>query len=266
MKGLIFSVKRYSVHDGPGIRVTFFMKGCPLSCWWCHNPEGISPEPEDVVQTEKVGEKEFFVKEKAGKYYSADDIMEILEKEKIFISESKGGVTFSGGEPLLQFEFLLDALKRCKSAGFHTAVDTSGYAKTENYLSIIPYTDLFLFDIKHLDDSKHVEYTGVSNDLIMKNLKLILGSGKEVMIRIPVVPRFNDDPANLESLRRFVKESKNSYLKKINLLPYHRIGASKYKKFNIPYRMNGVEPPSPARMKELKQYFEETGIKVKIGG
>ena len=213
-----------------------------------------------------MGEKEFFVKEKAGKYYSADDIMEIIEKEKIFISESKGGVTFSGGEPLLQFEFLLDALKRCKSTGFHTALDTSGYAKTEQYLSLIPYTDLFLFDIKHLDGSKHLLYTGVSNELIMNNLKLVLDSGRDVMIRIPVVPGFNDDPANLESLRSFLEKNKNSNLKKINLLPYHRIGASKYKKFNIPYRMNGVEPPSPARMKELKQYFEETGIKVKIGG
>ena len=266
MKGLIFNIKRYSIHDGPGIRVTFFMKGCPLSCWWCHNPEGISPEPETVEQIEKVGEKEFIKKEQAGKYYTAEDILNVLEKDKIFISESKGGVTFSGGEPLLQTEFLLEALKKCKIAGYNTAVDTSGYSTAKNYESILPYTDLFLFDIKHLDDMKHFQYTGVSNDLILENLQLILDSGKDVWIRIPVIPGINDDSEHLEKLRSFLLKVKCKNLKKINLLPYHKIGSSKYKKFKIPYRMNGVEPPSPSRMKELKQYFEETGIKVKIGG
>jgi pyruvate formate lyase activating enzyme len=266
MKGLIFSVKRYSIHDGPGIRVTFFMKGCPLSCWWCHNPEGISPDPESVKQIEKVGEMEFSVTEQAGKYYSPDDILGILDKEKIFIEESKGGVTFSGGEPMLQPEFLIETLRKCKSAGYHTAVDTSGYSQPENYNSIIPFTDLFLFDIKHLDDSKHLIYTGVSNELIINNLRLLIESGKDIMIRIPVIPGINDDREHLESIRDFILKSKSRNLKKINLLPYHKIGASKYRKFKIPYHMNGVEPPSPARMKELKDFFSETGIKTKIGG
>ena len=265
MKGLIFSVKRYSIHDGPGIRVTFFMKGCPLSCRWCHNPEGISPEPESVEQIEKVGEMEFSVTEQAGKYYSPDDIFDILDKEKIFIEESKGGVTFSGGEPMLQPEFLLETLRKCKSAGYHTAVDTSGYSQPENFNSIIPFTDLFLFDIKHLDDLKHLNCTGVSNELIMSNLQLLLESGKDIMIRIPVIPGINDDKEHLESLRDFILKHKCKNLRKINLLPYHMIGSSKYKKFNVPYRMNGVEPPSQERMKELKTFFEETGIKVKIG-
>jgi pyruvate formate lyase activating enzyme len=266
MKGLIFSVKRYSIHDGPGIRVTFFMKGCPLSCWWCHNPEGISPDPENVEQIEKVGEREFMVNEQAGKYYSADDILEILEKEKIFISESKGGVTFSGGEPLLQTGFLLEALKKCKDAGYHTTVDTSGYSQAENYKSIMPYTNLFLFDIKHLDDSKHILYTGVSNSLILSNLHLILNSGRDFMIRVPVIPGFNDDPEHLEMLKSFLLKSRCNNLRKLNLLPYHKIGSAKYRKFSIPYRMNSVEPPSRSRMNELKEYFAETGIKVKIGG
>ncbi len=266
MKGLIFSVKRYSIHDGPGIRVTFFMKGCPLSCWWCHNPEGISSEPETVDQTEKVGDKEFVKKELAGRYYTAEEILEIVEKEKIFISESKGGVTFSGGEPLLQPGFLLEALKRCKAEGYHTAVDTSGYSQAENYRAVIPYTDLFLFDIKHLDPVKHLQYTGVSNELILTNLQLILDSQKDVWIRVPVIPGINDDSAHLDMLRSLFMKIKCSNLKKINLLPYHKIGSSKYKKFSIPYRMNGVESPSPERMKELKKYFEETGLKIKIGG
>jgi pyruvate formate lyase activating enzyme len=266
MKGLIFSVRRYSIHDGPGIRVTFFMKGCPLSCWWCHNPEGISPHPESVEQVEKVGEKQFTKIEVAGKYYSVEDILDILEKDKIFISESKGGITFSGGEPMLQTEFLAEALKACKENGYHTAVDTSGYSRAENFRAVIPYTDLFLFDLKHLDDEKHNQFTGVSNSLIISNFKLLVESGKDIMVRVPVIPGFNDDPANLDELKNFLMTIKSKNLKKINLLPYHKTGSSKYKKFNIPNRMENVTPPSHERMNELKKLFEETGIKVKIGG
>ena len=266
MQGLIFSVKRYSIHDGPGIRVTFFMKGCPLNCMWCHNPEGISPFPESVVRTDKIGEIEFSKNEEVGKYYSVENILEILEKDKVFINQSKGGVTFSGGEPMLQHEFLYEVLKACKSNGYHTAVDTSGYSSAENYKSIIPFTDLFLFDIKHLDYAKHVEYTGVSNVGILDNYRLLIESGKEIMVRVPVIPGCNDDPVYLETLEQFLSKTKTSSLKKINLLPFHKIGSSKYKRFNIPYRMDGVEPPSKVRMQELKELFSLTGIKVKIGG
>ncbi len=172
MKGLIFSVKRYSVHDGPGIRVTFFMKGCPLSCWWCHNPEGISPFQETVVGTRRVGEKEFRFDEPVGRLYSVEEIIEIAGRDSIFFHQS-GGVTFSGGEPLVQFEFLLEALKKCKANGYNTVVDTSGYSSAENYKAIIRYTDYFLFDIKHLDNEKHIKYTGVPNHGILKNFKLV---------------------------------------------------------------------------------------------
>jgi pyruvate formate lyase activating enzyme len=266
MKGLIFSVKRYSIHDGPGIRVTFFLKGCPLSCWWCHNPEGLNPQPEIVDMTEKVGDKEFIKKEEAGRYYSVSEIIEILDKERIFISQSNGGVTFSGGEPLLQTEFLLEALKACKASGYHTAVDTSGYSQAENYRAIIPFTDLFLFDLKHPDNKKHTLYTGVSNKLIISNFKYLLDNRKDIMVRIPVIPGFNDDRQSLAEFRELLSKSAGKNLKKICLLPYHRIGASKYKKFNIPYRMDNVKPPSRERMNDLKAYFSETGIKVKIGG
>jgi pyruvate formate lyase activating enzyme len=266
MKGLIFSVKRYSIHDGPGIRVTFFMKGCPLSCWWCHNPEGISPLPEKIELSEKVGENEFIKTEEAGKYYTVEDVLDILEKEKMFISQSKGGVTFSGGEPMQQPEFLLEVLNACHDNGFQTAVDTSGYSLPVNYSAIIPYADLFLFDIKHLDDEKHTKYTGVSNALIISNFKLIIDSGRDVIVRIPVIPGYNDDENHLVLLRSFLTGNRSDNLKMINLLPYHRIGSSKYKRLNIPDRMEGIEPPSAARMNELKVFFEGTGIKVKIGG
>jgi len=266
MKGLIFSVKRYSIHDGPGIRVTFFMKGCSLSCSWCHNPEGISPFSETVVQTNKVGEREFTNSEEVGKYYSVENILEILEKERVFIYQSKGGVTFSGGEPMLQSEFLFDALKACKANGYHTAVDTSGYSSAENYKSIIPFTDLFLFDIKHLDETRHIELTGVSNIGILDNYRLLLNSGKDIMVRVPVIPGFNDDPDHLEKLKQFLLSTKTESLKKINLLPFHKIGSSKYKRFNIPYRMGNVEPPAKEKMQDLKEFFLGVGVKVKIGG
>jgi pyruvate formate lyase activating enzyme len=266
MKGLIFSVKRYSIHDGPGIRVTFFMKGCPLNCRWCHNPEGISPLSETVLKTNKVGEREFSSNEVVGKFYTVGSILEIIGKERVFMAESKGGVTFSGGEPMLQAEFLIEALKACKENGYHTAVDTSGYSSSDSYKSVIPYTDLFLFDLKHLDDAKHTESTGVSNIGILNNYKLLVASGKDVMVRIPVIPGFNDDEDHLERLIQFLIETKTDSLKKINLLPYHKIGSSKYKRFNIPYRMEGIEPPTNERMQLLKIFFGKTGIKIKIGG
>jgi pyruvate formate lyase activating enzyme len=266
MEGLIFSVKRYSIHDGPGIRVTFFMKGCPLSCKWCHNPEGISPFPESVMSTNRVGDREFKREEIAGKFYTIEKILEILEKECVFINQSGGGVTFSGGEPMLQSGFLFEALKACKAMGYHTAIDTSGYSSEESYNSIIQYTDLFLFDIKHLDEARHMESTGVSNTGILDNYRLLLKSGKDVMVRIPVIPGFNDDHEYLERLKIFIMSTKTRSLKMINLLPYHKIGSSKYKKFNLPYRMENVEPPSKGEMQKLKELFMETGVKVKIGG
>ncbi|MBN1108141.1 MAG: glycyl-radical enzyme activating protein [Bacteroidales bacterium] len=266
MQGLIFSIKRYTVHDGPGIRVTVFMKGCPLSCWWCHNPEGILQEPESATRIDRVGDREFEVKEQAGKYYSSGQILEILERERIFIEESAGGVTFSGGEPLFQPAFLLESLRKCRGKGYHTAVDTSGYVDTKDLLSIIPHTDLFLYDLKHLDAGKHLLYTGVSNELIINNLKIIFDSGKDVMIRFPVIPGLNDDIEHLEKMRSFLSEYGPEKIRKLNLLPYHKTGSSKYSKFGIQYRMNGIEPPSPARMKELMDFFAETGIQVKTGG
>jgi len=266
MKGLIFSVNRYSIHDGPGIRVTFFMKGCPLNCFWCHNPEGISPLQGSVNQINKVGEREFITNEDVGKYYSKEDILAILEKERIFFNQSNGGVTFSGGEPLLQPEFLLETLKACKANGYNTAVDTSGYSSPEILKSIIPYTDLFLFDIKHIVNSKHIEFTGVPNIGIVANYKLLLKSCKDIMMRIPIIPGFNDDDDYLEMLKKFLIETGTISLKRINLLPYHKIGSSKYKKFNIPNRMESVQPPSKERMKEIKDFFNDIGVKTKIGG
>ena len=266
MKGLIFSIKRYSVHDGPGIRVTFFMKGCPLSCIWCHNPEGISPIPEKVVRTNRVGGKYFSKEEMAGKFYTVKEIIDILDGERVFIDKSGGGVTFSGGEPLLQPDFLTEALKTCKASGYHTAVDTSGYSSTENYRKILPFTDLFLFDIKHLDDLRHIEVTGVSNQLILENYRFLLENAREMMLRIPVIPGINNGKDHILSLAKLIIDYRTPALKRINLLPYNKIGSSKYKRFNRINKMEGVEPPAKEEMRLLKEMFSETGVKVKIGG
>ena len=266
MKGLIFSIKRYSIHDGQGIRVTFFMKGCPLSCLWCHNPEGIPASPITITLKNRVGNKEFNYNEVVGKYYSVEDILDVLEKEKIFLNQSKGGVTFSGGEPMLQFEFLQEILKVCKTNGYHTAVDTSGYSSAQKFLAILPYTDLFLFDLKHMDEAKHIEFTGVSNRLIFDNYQMLLESGKDIMVRVPVIPGYNDDPDHLDRLKQFLSATKTASLKKISLLPYHKIGSTKYKRFNLPYIMKNVEPPDKEKMQKLKEFFSDTGVKVKIGG
>lgn len=266
MEGLIFSVKRYSVHDGPGIRVTFFMKGCPLTCRWCHNPEGISSFPEKTSRTNRVGGKSFIKEEEVGKYYTVDDILEICEKERVFTDRSGGGVTFSGGEPVMQPEFLLAALKALKKKGFNTAVDTSGYSPEKNFREILPYTDLFLFDLKHLSDDRHIELTGVSNRLILENFRLLAREAEAVMIRIPVIPGMNDDEGHLMKLRDYITSVNTGNIQKINLLPYHKIGSSKYRRFNMEWKMEGVEPPAGEKMKQMKEYFSQTGIKVKIGG
>jgi pyruvate formate lyase activating enzyme len=263
MNGLIFSINRYSIHDGPGIRVTIFMKGCPLRCKWCHNPEGISPQQETLVRTNRVGEMEFCRNEEAGKYYSVKHIAAILERERIFMDQSKGGVTFSGGEPMMQFEFLLEAAKACKESGYHTTIDTSGYSPADYFKAIIPFTDLFLFDIKHLDETKHIESTGVSNSAILENYKLLLENAHEVALRIPVIPGFNDDHDHIERLVQFIKSSKTASLKKIHLLP---LGTSKYSRFNLAYRMPDIEPPTKNEMLKLKNQFLDIGVAVKIGG
>ena len=266
MNGLVFSIKRYSIHDGPGIRVTVFMKGCPLNCKWCHNPEGILPHPEMVESKHRVGAQEFLRKEEAGKYYSVEDLVSILERERVFIDQSMGGVTFSGGEPMMQFEFLSEAIGACRSLGYHTTIDTSGYAPADNYRSVIPFTNLFLYDIKHMDARKHLEATGVLNTGIIENYKIILEEAEAVALRIPVIPGFNDDTDHIERIIEFIIATKTESLIGINLLPYHKTGSSKYNMFNLPFRMDGIEPPSEKKMQDLKTQFLATGIKVKIGG
>jgi len=242
------------------------MKGCPLGCWWCHNPEGISPKLQEVERVDRIGEKQFTVTETVGKYYTAEELLQIVQKDMVFIEESGGGVTFSGGEPLIQAGFIMEALKVFQREGIHTTVDTSGYAQRSVIDKIIPLTDLFLFDIKHLDPEKHKKYTGVSNEIILDNYNYILEKGKNVIIRIPIIPGFNDDKEQLNALRDFVDSQHGIKIQRVDLLPYHKIGSSKYRKFNIEYKMLDVEQPSTGRMRELKAFFAVSGVNIKIGG
>lgn len=266
MKGLIFNIKRYAIHDGPGIRVTYFLKGCPLGCLWCHNPEGIRKKVEKVQRIDRIGDKEFKSMETVGRYYTAGDLLDIAIKDMIFIEESGGGITFSGGEPLMQADFLRESLMLFSDNGIHTAVDTSGFGSKTDIDAIIPCTDLFLFDLKHLDPDKHEKYTGVSNEMILENYRYILAKGGEVIIRIPVIPGFNDDDSELEALREFVRSDYSENIKRIDLLPYHKTGSSKYRRFDLEYLMKNTAQPSAGRMEEIKEFFEISGIKVKIGG
>jgi pyruvate formate lyase activating enzyme len=266
MKGLIFSIKKYAIHDGPGIRVTFFMKGCPMSCWWCHNPEGISAEKTIVERVDRIGDKEFRKMEPVGKEYTVDQIVEIADRESVFFEHSGGGITFSGGEPMLQAGFLKEALVALRNRNYNTAIDTSGYASPESYAEVIPFTSLFLFDLKLMNDKKHQEFTGVSNSLVITNYRKLAGSGVDIIVRVPIIPGFNDDEDNLKSVSQFIADNMTRNLLRVDLLPFHRIGSSKYSRFGLPYRMGETKQPSHERMIELSEYFSGLGVKVKIGG
>lgn len=264
MKGIIFDIKHYAIHDGPGIRQTIFMKGCPLGCWWCHNPESRSKEIISYTKEEKIDGQMVEKEETVGRQYTTDELMKIIEKDTVFFEESGGGVTFSGGEPLLQFDFLLDMLKACKKRDINTCVDTTGFTDPEKLKAIAPYTDLFLFDLKHIDDKKHIHYTGVSNKKILDNLKMLDEMGKQVQIRYPLIPGMNDDESNLLRMLGFLNGLKHKY--PVSILPYHKIGSHKYKRFGLEYKMNGTKEPDKEHVETIKKMFENAGFEVTVGG
>lgn len=262
--GIIFDIKHYAIHDGPGIRTTVFMKGCPLGCWWCHNPESRSAAVDPFIRTEKVGEKIIEIEEVAGKHMSAGQVMKEIEKDRVLFEESKGGVTFSGGEPFQQFDFLEALLQQCHEAEIHTCIDTSGYTTAEQLEKSAGLTGLYLYDLKQLDDEKHRKYTGVSNKLILENLRLLDNLDQDIEIRYPLIPGMNDDESDLLRLMAFLSKLKNKY--PVSILPYHKIGSHKYSRFSIDYRMEGVEEPSKEHIENIKNTIENAGFVTKIGG
>ncbi len=264
-EGIIFDIKRYAIHDGPGIRMTVFLKGCPLRCWWCHNPESQSPQPEICLKKAPLDAKPPLIeKEIVGKLVTVEQVMAEIDKEIVFFDESGGGVTFSGGEPLMQTQFLAALLDECRANEIHTALDTSGYAMPELFNSIIDKVDLFLYDLKLMNDRQHRKYSGVPNHYVNKNLQMLSDKGKKFIIRFPVIPSITDTAENLRQVKKFLSTFES--MEKIDLLPYHIIANNKYERFNKKNEMKNIEPPSNQEMYRLKADFEDAGFQVKIGG
>ena len=265
MNGIIFDIKRFAVHDGPGIRTTVFMKGCPLSCQWCHNPESISQEICTVAKSVRLGTKIFTENEFVGREMTVEEVMCVLRKEQIFMEESDGGVTFSGGEPLMQPVFLTEMLSACHAEGMHTTVDTCGYAKWEVLKKVARYTDLFLYDLKVMDTDLHIENTGVSNKLILENLSGLLKAGKKVRIRIPMIPGVSFTENNINETILYLK-GLNSPVEGVDLLPYHNTASHKYIRFGIENPLKEIKSVNKDELLHVKQQFEEAGFVIKIGG
>ena len=234
MKGLIFNIQKFCINDGPGIRTTVFLKGCPLHCAWCHNPESHSSE----IQVMKENGKDIL----CGKYVEVEEVMEEVLKDKVFYKNSGGGLTLSGGEPLLQFDFAYELLKRAKQKGIHTCVETCGFVEREKLLKIAELTDLFLYDWKLTDDLLHKEYTGMSNQRILENLKAIDSAGLNVILRCPIIPGVNDNEEHFFGIAQLANLLKNVLA--IDIEPYHALGNNKYKRLGKEDTVQEFEIPS----------------------
>ncbi len=265
MKGIVFDIRRFCVHDGPGIRTSVFLKGCPMKCLWCHNPESQAPVIERFDKSIELDSKCFKKSEPVGMEMPVADVMQALLKDAVFYDESGGGVTFSGGEPLFQPDFLLQLLMACKKSGLHTVVDTCGYAMPESFLKIIPFTDIFLYDLKHPDSQLHEQFTGVSNQLVLKNLDLLLQNHCDVIIRIPVIPSFNAAAKTMATLAGYLSKLEGKIME-INLLPFHQLAAGKYGRLNKKFDWSGENEFDENELTVFRQIFKNEGFKTKIGG
>ena len=299
-KGLIFNIQKFSIQDGPGIRTTIFMKGCPLKCPWCSNPEGISEEPQIMIGERKcisckqcaeicsTGAISFINDTRTinwnqcnnclqcgnvcpshaiqviGKHQTVDEVFKTAAQDEDFYITSGGGVTVSGGEALLQWDFVRDLFAKCKDAGFHTALDTTGYCPWENMEQVLEYTDLILFDIKHMDPAMHEAKTGVSNELILENLHRA-SNKTEIWLRIPLIPGFNDSEWNMQETARIAL--KNS-IKKVSLLPYQEWGKDKYTGLGKQYDHNspqGMLEHDNDIVSRCRKILESYGLEVNVG-
>jgi pyruvate formate lyase activating enzyme len=242
-----------------------FLKGCPLRCWWCHNPESQAMEPVTVDIKRKVNGRSVAGKKTYGEKMDAYALMESLLRDRHFYEESGGGVTFSGGEPLLQIDGLAELLMLCGQKGLHTTVDTSGFAKREHFEKIMPHTDLFLYDLKNMDPELHKKYTGVDNGLIRGNADYLLENGANVVFRIPVIPGINTSEKEILRMIEFLRERKE-LMKEVHLLPFHNIAGNKYFRLGMKPQIPDIEEPDREFMEQLKIKFEKTGLEVIIGG
>ncbi|MBT4287414.1 MAG: glycyl-radical enzyme activating protein [Deltaproteobacteria bacterium] len=299
--GLIFDTKRYAINDGPGIRMTIFMKGCPLKCVWCHNPESISPKQQKLYTDSKciacgecvkacpnqaceltpkgiITDSELCrlcgkcaeicpseATQISGKYETLETILTKIEQEIIFFDQSGGGITVSGGEPLYQSDFLLELLDACQKRDIHCAVDTSGFAKKTVLLEVARKTDLFLYDLKMMDDKKHKKYTGISNQKILSNLVELAKTGADINIRIPLIKGVNDDEENIVQSAKFIAALAGDK-KTVNILPFHNIAIPKYLKLGQDFDLDGMAEPTESEQQQMINKFAEYGLEAKIGG
>lgn len=299
VKGTIFDIKKYSIHDGPGIRTTVHLKGCPLSCWWCHNPESQSARPAVLFRSERCiacgtcvkacpngaisvrsgslatdaalcgccgvccAECPAGARELCGVTYTVSELMSEIRRDEIFF-RSGGGVTFSGGEPLAQPDFLIELLDACGHEGYHRVVDTCGFAHGDVIAEAAKRTDLFLYDLKHMDSAKHKKYTGVGSDVILDNLSKISDAGAAINIRFPFMPGLNSDDKNVNALGEFV--SKLRGVTAVNILPYHAVARGKHERWHIAYKLPDLLPPTGDETRHAAQILANYGLKVHIGG
>jgi pyruvate formate lyase activating enzyme len=295
-QGVVFNIQSYSIHDGPGIRTVVFFKGCPLSCLWCSNPESQGARPElgilsglckscgrcveacpkgaisllpgsepmtDRARCVLCGACEQTCPHRARKIYgrtvSASDLMAEVEKDAPFYVRSGGGVTFSGGEPTLQHDLLLELLNACRAKYIHTAVETCGFVRDdEKFDALLPLVDLFLYDIKCIDDEKHRRFTGVTNETILRNARRIASSGGKMVVRVPLIPGFNDTRDDIEAIGDFVLSLIS--VKEVNLLPYHELGKSKYGMLGREYGLEGAPALTDERVQELRSILVNCGL------
>jgi len=300
VEGTIFDIKKYAIHDGPGIRSTVFFKGCPLACRWCHNPEGITVAAQKIYRQERCigcGEciqicpngvmtqaAEGIVSDPAkcdlcqtcadycpseavefvGRKVTVGDVMQEIEKDIAFYDESGGGITFSGGEPLMQPEFLLQLLDACAELDLHRTVDTTGYADSELLLQVARKTDLFLYDLKLMDAAKHRDFTGVSNEKILNNLKLLAENKARIQVRVPIIPGINSDAANIDRTAAFVSALPG--VENIAILPFHNSARGKYRRLGMECISPDIESPSEENLNIIAGWLAKSGLPVQIGG
>ena len=296
MTGTIFDIKRFSMHDGPGIRTTVFLKGCPLSCVWCHNPESQSASfsllhrqelclrcglcvracARDALKLDDAAVARDSARcaacggcaaicpseatTRVGREVESDALLREIAKDRLFFDESGGGVTFSGGEPLSQPEFLKEMLIRCREAGLHSAVDTSGYAPSQVMLEIARRTDAVLYDIKLMDPEQHQRLTGVANAVILENLRALSAAGTRLEIRVPVIPGITDTPENLAAVAAFIRALPHAPA--VRLLAHHHAAMSKYRRFGMEQKLGEIEDPTPNHMADIAARLRGAGIEV----
>lgn len=299
-RGLLFNVQRFSLHDGPGIRTTFFLKGCPLSCSWCHNPEGMTTAPEIVVTPDRcigckacveacplglpsgvaggwAGSRDLCeacgrcaeacptqARSVAGQEMTVAQALEEGLRDRVFYASSGGGVTFSGGEPLRQASFVLESLAAFRDHAVHTAVDTCGLVEPDDLLAAAELADLFLYDIKHMDDELHREWAGASNSRILSNLEALSRAHEAIWVRMPLIPGVNDGRRNLQRTARLIARLPG--VRRVGLLPYHRLGTDKRARIGTDAAAPGIEVPAPELMRDAAAVFEAAGLRTTIGG